>query len=276
MESRLGGIIIVVFVLSAVVIFTVASFKKPDVPIVMLQNDYPSRLTSIEKEGKRMVFSYGFLARQNMAELEIRFSVLHPSPDPILSDNETGFSFHNYLDVEFLRSYLGEDDLLSVDEFEAELEGDPKSVAYIFDIGRSIQPFSSSTSTNLVASVFGYIQGKDGDRSYFRGISDFFYEREDSIEVFIVAHGPNRTSYSGGKGGEHEMKDDLKGGVVTISDVRKGDMVAVEFSLIPSTDHMPERAWSRNYGQRILQVIRVYADGTFVMAKANVIEVDLV
>jgi hypothetical protein len=272
MESRLGGIIIVVLVLSAAAVFTIATLTVQEASVVMLQNDFPSRLTRVDTEGKRMTFAHGFRAGRDLAEIEIRFSILHPSPDPFASDN--GSSLDSHPDAEIVEDLLGEGWLIT-DSIVAEVDEELNGTLYFCDLGRSIQPFSDSRSTNYLASAFCRIVDKAGEETYFRGVSDFFYDREDTIEHLVVARQGNETSFTSGPSGSTGLTDAPKGGLVTVTDVRKGEMLVVEFSVVPHPDHLPEKAWDPNYGQKVIQVIRVYADGELVLVQINVLEVDL-
>ncbi len=276
MESKLAGMIIIVLVISAAAVFTIASMRKEKTTVVMLQNDYPPKLIDIEKEGKQMTFSHGFLARRDLVEVEIRFSFLHSSPEPALFNNQTEPSFRNYLQVAYLEKYLGGYEWLCADEFETDLEGDKKgNRAHFYDVGRTLHLFSSPSSAGSLASVFGTVAAENGNLTYYRGFSDFFFERKDTIRYLVVSHRGNETSYSSSRSGQGNIADAPKGGTVILHYLKKGDMVVVEFSVEPDRDHLPERAWDPNYNQEILEVIRVYADGELVLTKVNVIEVDL-
>jgi hypothetical protein len=275
LDSRPAGIALVVLILSTAVVVTLAVIRPEPAPVVLLQNSYPQRITSIEREGERFHFAHAFFVRRDMAELEIRFSLLHSSPMPEIEGNGTDHSFSNYVEIGILRDYLGIDEI-PFDQFDAEVDGGPGGcVIRVCDLGRTLQCHSSPGSTDSLWDAFGQFVNGTGDPSFLRGISDFFYEREENVEYLVVARGKDEDSYSS-TGGQEPIGNAPKGGTVILQDVRKGEMVVVEFSVVPHKEHMPERTWNRNYDREFYQVIRAYADGELIVAKANRVEVDLI
>ena len=275
MELRLGGLIIIVLVLSAAAVYTMAVLKGEENAIEMLQNDYPERLINPDREGRRFTFSHGFVMRRDIVELEIRFSFLHYSPPPGTGENASGFE--NYLEVESVRNLIG-GDLLVKDEYEAEFDDHPSpNTIRILDLSRSITPFSPTDSADSIASVFAYKREENGvNLTYYRGISDFFYDREYNVDYIVIARGDNETMYSSGGEPGATIADAPEGGVVVFSDMKKGDVAVIEFSIFPLIDHMPERTWNKNYGRKIIEVVRAYADGELAISVANTVEVDLI
>jgi hypothetical protein len=210
--------------------------------------------------------------RKDVLELEIRFSFLHFSPPPETENNLSGFE--NYMDVGAVEKVIGED-LLVIDVFEAELDGQPvPNTIHVLDLSRSLFPFSPTDSADSISSVYAYIQQGD-NMSYYRGISDFFYDREYNLDYLFLAHGDNETAFSSGGEAGASITQAPEGGVVVFRNLKIGDVVVIEFSVFPRIDHMPERTWDKNYGRKIIEVVRAYADGELVISVANTVEVDL-
>ena len=61
MDTRFAGLALIVMILSAAGVVTLALLRSESVAIVLLQNECPETLTKIEREGKRFTFSHGFL-----------------------------------------------------------------------------------------------------------------------------------------------------------------------------------------------------------------------
>lgn len=275
MDSRLAGIAVVVLILSTAAVLTLAMTRHKGPPLVMLQNTYPEELTSIAREGKRFSFAYAFFPRRDISELEIRFSLLHSSPAPEVVGNLSGHDFTHYLDVVALQDYLGVKDI-PVDRFDVDVDRDPDGRRIqVYDVSRAVYPFCASGSAGSIYSVFGVLETKEGQPAFLGGVSDFFYGREKNVEHLVVAQGKAEHYYKAGGSEGSTMRDAPKGGVVILKDVKKGEMVVVEFSVVPHIDYMPERTWNRNYGRQFFQVVRAYADGELVIKKANRIGVDL-
>ncbi len=276
MDSRPAGIALVVMIVCTTLVFTLALTRREASPLVMLQNTFPQKITSIEKEGKRFSFAHSFFARRDISELEIRFCLLHSSPAPKIDGNLTRPGFADYNEVGILREYLGAGDI-PVDQFEVAVgDGSEARRLRVYDLGRIIQPFSSSGSTDSIYSVFGVLVAPDGNPVFLRGVSDFFYERERNVEYLVVARGEREDSYSSEGRGGYRIRDAPKGGAVVLKDVKQGEMVLIQFSTVPRIDFMPERTWNKNFDREFYQVIRAYADGELIVAVANRIEVDLI
>lgn len=275
MDSRLAGIAVLVLILSTAAVLTLAMTRHPGPPLVMLQNTYPGGLTSIAREGERFSFAYSFFPRRDISELEIRFSLLHSSPAPDVMGNRSGHNFTDYLDVVALRDHLGVRDI-PVDRFDVDVDRDPEGRRIrAYDVSRAVYPFCAPASTDGVYSVFGVLETKDGETAFLRGVSDFFYRRERNVEHLVVARGKTEMYYKAGGPEGSSMRDAPKGGVVILKDVKKGEMVVVEFSVVPHAEYMPERTWNRNYGRQFFQIVRAYVDGELVVKRANRIGVDL-
>jgi hypothetical protein len=277
LDSRLAGIAFVAVIVSTAYVLTLALTRHQALPLVMLQNTYPQQITSIEKEGKRFSFAYAFLARRDISQLEIRFCLLHSSPVPEIRGNVTEFDFADYEDVGILEDYLGVGEA-PVDQFEVNLDGEPGAkIMRVYDLSRAIQPFSSPGSTDSIYSVFGVLLAGNGSSTFLRGISDFFYEREMNVEYLVVAQGEREDSYSSGDShGGSTMEEAPKGGAVILKDVKKGETVMIQFTVVPHIESMPERTWNKNYQREFYQVVRAYADGELIIAKANRVEVNLI
>jgi hypothetical protein len=247
-----------------------AALRGEESPVHMIQNDYPESMINPGRDGKPSTFAHGFLIRRNLVELEIRFSYIHTSPSPVTDNESRGFD--GYLDLKAVEEQLGED-LLIRDVFAVELDGDPEPVEIqVLDIGRSLFPFSPTGSADSISSVFAI----GANQTFYRGISDFFYDREENMEYLVISHGKRESYYSSGGEEGSSISDAPEGGTVLLTDLRKGDVVVVEFSVFPDADHMPERTWNRNYERKIIEIIRVYADGELFLTVANAVGVDLI
>ena len=275
MDSRLAGIAIMVVILSTAGVVTLAVVRREPVPVVMLQNEYPERITNIDREGERFSFAHAFFIRRDVAELELRFTLLHSSPPPQIQGNGTDYSFENYVDIGILRDYLGVD-AVPLDLFEADVDEDPGgSVIHVCDLGLTLQCYSAPGSTGSLSGVFGQLVNGTADPVFLGGVSDFFYEREKNVEYLVVARGEHEDAYSSAEG-QKPIGDAPKGGTVILQDLRKGEMVVVEFTVVPRIEQMPERTWNKNYDREFYQVIRAYADGELIITKANRVKVDLI
>jgi hypothetical protein len=273
-ELKLGGLIVIVLVLSAATVYTMAVLRGEESPVIMIQNDYPESMINPGRDGNPSTFSHGFLIRRNLVELEIRFSYIHNSPPPETENDSRGFK--GYIDLKTVERHLGED-LLVRDVFTVEVVGEAEAEEIqVIDIGRTLFPFSPTGSADTISSVFAFREENDGDLSYYRGFSDFFYDREHNMEYLFISHGDSESYYSSGGEGGASISDAPEGGAVLLSDLRKGDVVVVEFSVFPDADHMPERTWNRNYERKIIEIIRVYADGELFITVANTVGVDLI
>ncbi len=262
-----------VLVLSTAAILTLAITRHEGPPLVMLQNTYPDKLTSITREGKRFSFSYAFFPRRDISELEIRFCLLHSSLTPKMVDNRSKGNFTNYVDIAAFHDYLGAN--APVDRFDVDVDGEPdERKIHVYDLSRAVYPFCASGSADQVYSVFGILETKDGE-SFLRGVSDFFYEREKNLEHLAISRGKNESYYEASGLEGSGIGDAPKAGVVILRNVKKGEMVVVEFSVVPHIGNMPERTWSKKYDRQFFQLITAYVDGELVVKKANRIGVDL-
>jgi hypothetical protein len=250
-----------------------AVLREQESPVIMIQNDYPDSMINPGRDGNPSTFSHGFLIRKNLVELEVRFSYIHNSPPPETDNNSRGFE--GYLDLKAVERQLGED-LLIRDVFTVRVDGDTEvEEIQVIDIGRTLFPFSPTGSADTIFSVFASREENGDNLSYYRGFSDFFYDREHNMEYLFISHGDSESYYSSGGEEGSSISDAPEGGAVFLTDLRKGDVVVVEFSVFPDADHMPERTWNRNYERKIIEIIRVYADGELFITVANPVGVDL-
>jgi hypothetical protein len=239
---------------------------------VLLQNECPETLTKIEREGKRFTFSHGFLARREVAELEIRISFLHSSPPPKATDDSPNPDFSRYEEISRLKEFVGEANTI-VDSFDCTVHEAPNTTIRVCDLSRTVHLFAGAQVAGSLATVFGQMN-PSGNLTYLRGISDFFYERGANLECLSISQGMNETFYSKARE-DPAVLEAPKGGLVTFTNLQRGEAAVIEFTISPSTDNMPERTWNRNFSRRIYEIVRVYADGELVLTFANEIEVDL-
>jgi len=251
-----------------------AALRGEESPVIIIQNDYPDGMISPRRDGHPSTFSHGFLIRRNLVELEIRFSYIHTSLPPETENDSRGFE--GYLDLKAVERQLGEG-LLIGDVFTVEVDGDPEAEEIqVLDIGRTLFPFSPTGSADAISSVFAFREENGANQIYYRGISDFFYDREHNMEYLFISHGDSEAYYSSEGEAGASISDAPEGGAVLLNDLKKGGVVVIEFSVLPDADHMPERTWNKNYERRIIEIIRVYADGELIITVANGVGVDLI
>ncbi len=282
-DPSLVSIMLIVLISSALVVFSLAS-EKIESPVVILKNIFPPVLFSQASVStrERMDFSLSLAARQNIATLEIQYSILVQVEPRFAAENASSPDPQTMAaDISPISALIEATENEDVPYEALEVEGSVRNLSYsgIFYDFPIVRLYSDPSVSPEVYTSFLVFQNETGTL-YFEGISDFFLNRlggyadiqlpeedmaKSAITSLRIRRNENVTSYSSAPDaptGWGNMEEAPEFGRVIFGDVKKHDTFSVDFTV--DTPRRPQK-WSA-------QVIRIYADGELVDMVVNIIE----
>ncbi len=238
-------------------------------PVEILRHDWnlPSEGESllIPYEEGRFAYTFAIVARQPVAELELRFATLEnqtlprnislvgesiaekalslPDVGPLLQTLE---SFSNATPMELKQA-----------DTTVQWRGHVYQ-AHILDYTESIEALAMPDTLRRLATIHAFLFNSDGGLArYYRGPPDFFWRRDTTLVDLTIQRNKNVTKYAQRASeatGTTPMDLAPPFGVLRFEDLKKDDRISITISFNPA----------RVSGRKaLMQVVAVHVDGVF-------------
>lgn len=259
----------------AVVISTVfmgfVTVEKADLGLEIIKNKYPAVVRTSEQQ--KHTFVINVIAREDFEEVKMKFSVLRIS-EPVFVDLEVAEREDATLEeiadeIAPIKTCLSagkttpgfEKEILSFNYNGTEVE------ALMYDFGQVIAAGQSVPDISKAPTCYLLWRDKEGNLTYFQGSSDFFLNRNETIESLVVSYNDQETTYRSAKevAGSIDVPTIAEGpqiGTVVYHEVEKDDRMYVMFAV--NTLSAPGH-------KGMIQLVRIYGNGQLVTFAANAI-----
>ena len=265
------GVLLIAVVISTMIMGFV-SVEKASVGIEIIKNKYPQRIRTSVQE--RHSFVFNVIARRPYQRVELKFSCLRKM-DPVFSNpnitKEKDASLDEILsEVTPVKTCLAAARTSPLgferEELEVNVNG-TKFKALLYDFGLVIAAGQSLPDLSFAPTSYLIWRDSEGNLTYYQGTSDFFLNRNETIQSLVISLNANETTYrsekeSAGPSDVPTVGSAPKLGIVKFDDVEKDDRMYVMFDVdslsVPSHKGM-------------LELMRVYGDGELVTYAADLI-----
>jgi hypothetical protein len=264
------GVLLIAVVISTIVMGFV-TVEKFDLGIEIIKNKYPLSIKTSEQS--RQTFVLNVIARKAYQRVRIKFGVLRRMDPPFMDPNVTerpDVSLH-YLASQItpIRTCLSISKASPVGFQNETLEVDVNGTEYtglFYDFGQIISAGQENLDLSSAPTCYLLWRDGDGNLTYYQGSSDFFLNRNESLESLTISYNDEETNYRSSKdpaGGDIPTVAEAPSvGIVTYDEVKKDDRMYVMFAV--NSLSVPEH-------KGIVQVIRVYGNGELVDYVTNFI-----
>ncbi len=265
------GVLLVAVVISTMIMGFV-TVEKVKVGIEILKNKYPLAIKTSQQE--RHTFVINIIARKPYEEVKLKFSCLSKAK-PVLADrnitNKPGVTLKEIAaEITPIKTCLAAGKTSPVGYEERMVEVEINGTTYealLLDFGEVIAAGQPVSDLSFAPTAYLLWRDKQGNLTYYQGASDFFVNRNQSIESLVISYNDNETTYRSSK--EAVASPDIptvaqapRLGIVRFQHVKKDDRMYVMFAInslsVPAHTGM-------------MQVVRVYADGELVAYRLNMI-----
>ncbi len=263
------GVLLIAVVISTMVMGFV-TVEKADVGLEIIKNKYPATLKTSVQE--RHTFVINVIARKDHEEVKLKFAVLRVADAPLADPNITkreGVTLDEIAaDIAPVKTCLsaGKSSPVGFERQMLEFYYNGTDVeALLYDFAEVVAAGHSVPDMSLAPTTFLLWVDEDDQLKYFQGSSDFFLNRNESMESLVVSYNDEETTYRSAKEvtGSVDIPTIAEGpvlGTVKYEDVQKDDRMYVMFAInslsVPEHDGM-------------IQLVRVYGDGELVAFEAN-------
>jgi hypothetical protein len=265
------GVLLIAIVISTIVMGFV-TVEKADVGLEIIKNKCPATLKTSVQE--RHTFVINVIARRDHEEVKLKFAVLRIS-DPYLADpnvtSREGVTLDEIAtEIAPVKTCLsaGKSSPVGFERRILEFNYNGTDVeALLYDFAELVAAGHSVPDMSLAPTTFLIWLDENDELKYFEGSSDFFLNRNESIESLVVSYNDEETTYRSAKEvtGSIDIPTIAEGpvlGTVKYENVRKDDRMYVMFAV--NSLSVPEH-------EGMIQLVRVYGNGELVAFEANAI-----
>ena len=265
------GVLLIAVVISTMVMGFV-TVEKADVGLEVIKNKYPATLKTSVQE--RHTFVVNVIARRNQEQVKLKFAVLRVSDPPLADPNITtreGVTLDDIAaEIAPVKTCLsaGKSSPVGFERQILEFNYNGTDVeALLYDFAEVVAAGKTVPDMSLAPTTFLLWVDEDDELMYFEGSSDFFLNRNETIESLVISYNDQETTYRSAKEvtGSLDIPTIAEGpalGTVKYEDVKKDDRMYVMFAV---------NSLSAPAHEGMIQLVRVYGNGELVTFEANVI-----
>ncbi len=265
LDKRVIGLALMSLIVSALIVFTLAG-ERADQPVEILKNQYPSVLPAGET-----TFTFSLVARQRIANLEIRFLTATPVVpgqgdlvDPDLRYGPGDTPRQVLANVAKLVWFTNRSAALGIHPYEIAgtfEHGDAQSAFLLQDYSIPLQAVLGEDAALVPPLVFGAIMNETGHARYLEGRPDFFAFPGLNINVLTISHNDDEVRYVPDEkvweGSDRLPMSQAPRGTLKLRSVERDDTVTVIATIDPKT--FPPPSYRKDIA--LIQVILIYVDG---------------
>lgn len=263
------GVLLIAVVISTVIMGFV-TVEKAKSGIEVLKNKYPLAMKTSVQE--RHTFVVNIIARKSYEEVKLKFSCVSKAK-PVFADRnitkKPGVTLKEIAaEITPIKTCLsaGRSSPVGYDEqiIEVEINGTTYE-ALMMDFGEVIAAGQPVSDLSFAPTSYVLWMDEQGNLTYYQGASDFFLNRNQSIESLVISYNDNETTYrsvkeAAGSLDVPTLAQAPRLGAVKFEDVRKDDRMYVMFAVnslsVPAHTGM-------------MEIIRIYGDGELVTHRLN-------
>ncbi len=259
-------------VVISTMIMSFVSVEKAETGIEIIKNKYPAIVRTSVQE--RHSFVTNVISRKDFEEVKLKFSVLRVM-EPVFADPSITEKPGTTLDeiaaeITPIKTCLsaGKSSPVGFEREILEFNANGTRVeALMYDFGSVVAAGQPQLDVSSAPTAFLLWRDDEGNLTYYQGSSDFFLNRNESMESLVISYNDNETTYRSAKevAGALDVPTIAEGpslGTVKYPNVKKDDRMYVMFAVnslsVPSHNGM-------------IQLVRVYGNGELVTFAANMI-----
>ncbi len=271
MDRGFVGVLLIAVVISTMIMGFV-SVEKTTVGVEIIKNKYPQRIRTSVQE--RHSFVFNVIARRPFERVELRFSCLRKMEPPFSNPNITkkqGATLDDILsEVAPVKTCLAaaKNSPLGFDREEIQINVNGTNFkALLYDFGEIVAAGQSLSDLSFAPTTYLIWRDSEGNLTYYQGASDFFVNKNETIESLVISLNDNETTYrsekeTAGPSNVPTVGMAPKLGIVKFDNIHKDDRMYVMFDIdslsVPSHKGM-------------MEVLRVYGDGKLETYAADLI-----
>ena len=263
------GVLLIAIVISTVFMGFV-TVEKAKTGVEIIKNKYPTTMkTSIQE---RHTFVVNVIARKSFEEVRLKFSCLRKMEPAFMDPNiteEPGVTLDEIAaEITPIKTCMsaGKSSPLGFQREIIEVNINGTLIeALMYDFGEVIAAGQEGTDFSFAPTSYILWRDEEGNLTYYQGASDFFLNRNESMESLVISYNDNETTYRSAKETAGTMDtptvaEGPKLGTVKYPKVKKDDRMYVMFAI--NSLSVPEH-------KGMIQVIRVYGDGELIVYVVN-------
>jgi len=255
------GVLLIAVVISTVVMGFVR-VEKAKTGVEIIKNKYPPTIKTAVQE--RHTFVMNVIARRNFEEVELRFGCLKKM-DPVFTNpnitKESGVTLEEIAqDIVPIRTCMAAAKSSPFGSKSEKLKVKVNSSTYdalLYDFGEVITAGQPITDFSFAPTCYILWRDKQGNLTYYQGASDFFIDRNETIQSLVISYNDNETTYRSAKEVEGAANTPSVAaaprlGIVKYPKVKKDDRMYVMFAI--DSLSVPSH-------KGLMEIVRVYGDG---------------
>jgi hypothetical protein len=270
-DRRFIGVLLIAVVISTL-IMSFVTIEKAKTGVEIIKNKYPPSIqTAVQK---RHSFVVNVIARKPFEEVKLKFAALRkmdpPFSDPSILNESDATLDEIAAEITPIKTCLSAGKTSPVgfgrEIIEVDVNGSHFD-ALLYDFGEVVAAGQSLTDISFAPTSYLLWRDDDGNLTYYQGSTDFFLNRNESMESLVVSLNDNETTYRSAKGATGSMDiptiaEAPRLGTVRYPKVEKDDRMYVMFAVnslsVPAHEGM-------------IQIIRVYGNGDMIAYEVNLI-----
>ncbi len=264
------GVLLIAVVISTVVMSFV-TVERVKTGIEIIKNKYPPSIKSTVQE--RHTFVVNVIARRPYEEVKIKFSCLRKTvpafSDPSILNKSDATLEDIAAEIAPVKACLSAAKAAPVGSDREILQvnvNGSKYEALLYDFGEVIAAGQTISDFSFAPTAYLLWRDKAGNLTYYQGSSDFFQNRNQTMESLVISHNDKETTYRSAKEtGYSDIPTIAEApmlGTVRYEGVEKDDRMYVMFAI---------NSLSVAAHSGMIEVVRVIGNGELVDYEVNFI-----
>lgn len=254
------GIALIAMIASTAFVYLRATRPSKEAPVRVTLLRFPDSLFGTREDSPSMTMS--LVCQQPIGVLDIRF---------ISTMNSSKSMDRIGLRVDDPAQLLGIPPLSNLSELFLQYGARPRILNQTVKLGGrelAMRTFDFDASSGGIVQTGAYLvydflfNSTNHLVGFCKGMEDFFYRAEDTLEFIGIECNKNVTEYFSGAGmGRKTMRERPSGGLVRFEDLSPGDVISITMRWRPNIKASSLETKNALLGDRFMQRIEVMADG---------------